>query len=210
MGWIVNEGEERMLKSIIAYEPLILKLFVSNTAYNSSAIYTDYTEVSGGGYASIELSTSTAAGYWTISPAYGTGETARAAYAMTTFVFTTVLTGTSKASCTFTSGQTTISLPDTSSIVVGQLVTSTQAGIASPSYVTAIQSSTSITLSAAATATGSNKVVHFANQIYGSMLVGKNSSKLYMVNKHPAWAPTGAGDYYNTTPIIELETKATY
>ena len=45
--------------------------------------------------------------------------------------------------------------------------------------------------------------------IYGWVLVGVTSGKLYRVAIESAFTPTGAGDFYEVTPVLELRSRAT-
>lgn len=78
-----NEAETIALKNFLnvqAAEDIVIKLYSNNKTPSATDVVGDYTEVSGGGYASIALT----AGSWSVSA----GNPSQAQYPQITFSFT--------------------------------------------------------------------------------------------------------------------------
>lgn len=80
-----DEGELKMLQSIMAVENMTLRLYTNNHTPASDDDTSDYTACSGGGYADKTLSS----GSWTVSTV---SNVATATYAAQTFTFTGTIT----------------------------------------------------------------------------------------------------------------------
>lgn len=155
-----DEGELLDLQRILIYEDMTLRLYVNKVTQGSSDTSSTFTAAVGGGYADKTLT----AANWSTSVV---SNVATGTYAEQTFTFTGVLTSPSnKSSCSTTSGDATVVVPNITDLVVGQLVSGT--GIPAGAYITELTDSTHIEISANATATGSSLTLTFANQVWGA------------------------------------------
>lgn len=84
---VPDEGEQRMLELVVnktAQANLTLHLYSNNVTPGDTNVLADFTECTGGGYASVTLTGAS----WTVTA--GTGTPASASYAEQTFTWTSV------------------------------------------------------------------------------------------------------------------------
>jgi hypothetical protein len=201
-----NVGELKMLSSIVLFENIVLNLIMTNRVPVEGDVYTDYNGsfATGGDYAHKDLTNSISGSTWVVATD-GSG-IAVATYAEQTFTFTDHLTAIAdKASCN-THSNNLVDVPNVTDLIVGDLITGT--GIPTGTYITAITPTTSITISQAATATGT-VTMSFAHQIWGAVMIGDSNTLYRVIKATSPWAPALNGDNYKVIPKLSLKESTT-
>lgn len=211
MAYTPHEGAEAILKAISTAEAggFTVKLFANDITKNSSyytAVIADFrvltTETSWGGWGTSTSHRTISTSAWATASTQA-GEVARSTAADLTWTFTTILTKTTKTG-SFTNGSTLVTgLTNASQLAPGWKIEAPTA-VTTACVINTIVDSCTVGISESATRTTAAAPTDFRPQVFGHILIGSASSKVYRVVSHEGWLPEKNGDYYKITPTLVM------